>query len=82
MLRDAAGFPIRHLGLTNRVQQRRFPMIHVPHNGDDRCARHKHGFGRRLKQIFQESFAFLPVCTSTLSPTPSAISTPASMSMG
>lgn len=36
MLRNAAGFAAGHVRRTDRVQQRRFPVVDVPHNRHDR----------------------------------------------
>src|ERR1039458_9598042 len=38
VLRDAPGFPRRHVGFANDVQQRRLAVIHVTHDGDHRRA--------------------------------------------
>ena len=39
VLRDATGFTRRDIRLANHVEQRRFAVVNVTHDGDDRCAR-------------------------------------------
>ena len=38
MLGDAPGFASRHLGVADRIQQRRLAVVHMAHHGDDRRA--------------------------------------------
>ena len=40
MLCDTAGLALSHVLQTDRVEQRSFTVIDVPHNSDDRCAGH------------------------------------------
>ena len=41
MLRNASGLAFRHFRFTNRIEQRGFPVIDVPHDGHD--GRPQHG---------------------------------------
>ena len=41
VLRDAACFPFGHARFTDGVEQRRLPVVHVPHHRHDRGARHE-----------------------------------------
>ena len=41
MLGNAAGFPCCHVGFAQRIKQRGFAVIHVAHDGHDRCTRHQ-----------------------------------------
>ncbi len=53
VLRDAAGFACRHVGLADRVEQRGLAVIDVAHDGDDGRARHFEFVGiRRFEHFF------------------------------
>ena len=58
MLRDSASLALDHLGVQNRVQQRRFTVVDMPHHRDD--WRPRRSVFRRFVQALHRSGVNLP----------------------